>query len=296
MGEQLTYDATITLSAQPTDTVEFVMEVPQSFQNSIASGSTIEAFAMVEQTGTGVDPFVVFDLIPSVFDGTANTVTMQIPQAAFTEVPPAGSSGNFVAVVTLASTPGTARRRLLRRELQGSCAVIPFNCPLAGTDCATATVSNAFRRGGGVLQYYALDFGVPAMTVVIAAADGTVVDEGTNLKSWGNYVIIRHSSDGASTVYGFLQSTIVSKGDVVTVGQTIGVSGQSGPANADALHFELVPSGKNAATKERVDPFPCINAVTTVPSQSPSQSLMPSESAVPTTDMVVRLRHLQVDV
>ena len=259
------------------------MDVPQSFQNSIASGSTIEAFAMVEQTGTmGVAPFVVFDLITSVFDGAANTVTMQIPQAAFTQVPPAGITGSFVAVVTLASTPGTARRRLLRRELQAYCEVKAFNCPLDGIDCVQS-VANSFSRGGMMNQYYAVDFDAMAGTLVLAAANGTVVDTATTSDSWGAYVMIRHSSDNATTVYGFLDanSIVVSKNAGVDLGQKIGVVGQSGPANTTLLHFELVPSGENAATKERIDPTPCINAVTSVPSQSPSQSLMPSESNAP---------------
>ena len=276
---QLTYDTTITTNVQPsTETVQFVMDVPQSFRNSVDSGSTIEAFAMVEQTSSTGATFVVFDLIPSTFDPTANTVTMQIPQAAFTMLAPNAPMGEFQAVITLASSPGSGRRRLLRR-LQ-TCPVTMFNCPLEGIDCATATISTSFMRGGTGNQYYAVDFSVPANTVVLAAADGSVVAAGS-ATSWGMYVIVRHSSDSASTLYGFLSRVAVAVGSTVSVGDTIGASGMSGSAGGPLLHLELVPSGTFAATKERVDPIPCINAVTNVPSMTPSQSLLPSESTAP---------------
>ena len=269
------------------------MDVPQSFRNSVPGGSTIEAFAMVEQQAPSVQNFVIFDLISSTFDGSANTVTMQVPRDAFTTVAP-NANNQFQAVITLASSPGAGRRRVRRRQLQG-CAVEPFNCPLA----AGCTPTNSFVRGVANRAYYGIDISVQTPgTMVLAAADGEIVETGA-ADSWGNYVVLRHSSDSASTLYGFLASPfIVSQGSMVSAGDVIGLSGMSGSANDSLLHLELVPSGLTASTKERVDPVPCILPLTSVPSSAPSQSLEPSASLAPSmapNGALIRLRHLLVD-
>lgn len=76
---------------------------------------------------------------------------------------------------------------------------------------------------------------------VSAANDGIVVFN-DDLQIYGKAVIIDHGF-GITTLYGQLDSSLVSEGDKVFRGQTIGAIGSSGLAQSTALHFEVRLSG-----------------------------------------------------
>jgi murein DD-endopeptidase MepM/ murein hydrolase activator NlpD len=95
----------------------------------------------------------------------------------------------------------------------------------------------------------AVDWDVPEGTIVCAAREGRVVgvrEDSTfsgadpKLKPLGNYVIIKHA-DGTFADYHHLQTggAMVKIGDEVTVGQPIGLSGQTGFASKPHLHFAV---------------------------------------------------------
>jgi murein DD-endopeptidase MepM/ murein hydrolase activator NlpD len=95
----------------------------------------------------------------------------------------------------------------------------------------------------------AVDWTVPEGTVVCAARDGRVVgvrEDSTvggrdrKLRPFANYVIIKHA-DGTFADYVHLKTggALVKMGDEVTVGQPIGLSGQTGFASAPHLHFSV---------------------------------------------------------
>jgi Peptidase family M23/PA14 domain len=92
---------------------------------------------------------------------------------------------------------------------------------------------------------YAYDFGLVLDTPVLAAADGVVAYVhdgetacgGAELLLDANYVTINHA-DGSATQYGHLTSVGVKVGDVVTAGQEIGRSGDTGYTGCmPHLHF-----------------------------------------------------------
>lgn len=95
----------------------------------------------------------------------------------------------------------------------------------------------------------AVDWAVPEGTVVCAAREGCVVgvrQDSTvggpdrKLRSLANYVIVKHP-DGTFADYVHLKvgGALVKMGDQVTVGQPIGLSGQTGFASAPHLHFSV---------------------------------------------------------
>ena len=95
----------------------------------------------------------------------------------------------------------------------------------------------------------AVDWTVPEGTVVCAAREGRVVgvrQDSTfsgpdrKLRPLANYVIIKHA-DGTFADYVHLKTggALVKMGDEVTVGQPIGLSGQTGFASAPHLHFSV---------------------------------------------------------
>ena len=76
---------------------------------------------------------------------------------------------------------------------------------------------------------------------VLAANAGKVVNADW-LGIYGNCVIIDHGL-GVQSLYGHLSSIDVKVGDMVTRGQTLGRSGQTGLAGGDHLHFTMLVGG-----------------------------------------------------
>ena len=76
-----------------------------------------------------------------------------------------------------------------------------------------------------------------AGTPVKAADNGVVVYAGSQLKGFGNLILVRHA-DRWVTAYAHLGSMKVSKGDVVKRGQSIGTVGSTGSVDSPQLHFE----------------------------------------------------------
>jgi len=91
----------------------------------------------------------------------------------------------------------------------------------------------------------ALDYGVPIGTTVYAAGDGVILAAGLRSGGLGYCTIIQHA-DGLRTYYGHGNGTFyVSEGDVVSKGQAIMLSGNSGRSTGPHLHFEVRVSPYN---------------------------------------------------
>jgi len=77
----------------------------------------------------------------------------------------------------------------------------------------------------------------------------------------GNYVVITSDDATADYVYMHLRDkALVSKGDTVTTGQTIGYVGRTGDATACHLHFELWPAPGWYTGGQATDPLPSLKA------------------------------------
>lgn len=71
-----------------------------------------------------------------------------------------------------------------------------------------------------------------------AAAKGRVAFVGSNIKSFGRLVLIKHDG-GIITAYAHLGEITVKEGEIVKVGQAIGSIGKSGRVESPQLHFEI---------------------------------------------------------
>ncbi|TQS42870.1 M23 family metallopeptidase [Cryptosporangium phraense] len=81
------------------------------------------------------------------------------------------------------------------------------------------------------------DFAAPEGAPIHAAASGVVVRAGWN-GGYGNYTCIYHGGD-LSTCYGHQSRILVSPGQEVSRGETIGLVGTTGASTGDHLHFEV---------------------------------------------------------
>ncbi len=86
-------------------------------------------------------------------------------------------------------------------------------------------------------------------TPIVAAADGVVTDAGPTA-GYGAYVKIRHN-DGTVTLYGHINTWLVSVGERVMAGDQIATMGNRGNSTGPHLHFEVLIGGSN-----RIDPVP----------------------------------------
>jgi murein DD-endopeptidase MepM/ murein hydrolase activator NlpD len=99
------------------------------------------------------------------------------------------------------------------------------------------TLSSPFGRRDGRV-HDGIDVAVAEDTPVRAACDGVVAYAGNGLRGYGNVVIVQHAG-ALATVYAHNRALDVRQGELVTRGQVIARSGQTGRATAPHLHFEV---------------------------------------------------------
>lgn len=83
-----------------------------------------------------------------------------------------------------------------------------------------------------------INIAAPRGAPVVAAERGEVVYAGSELKGFGNLLLIRHEN-GWVTAYAHNSSLLVSKGERVSRGQVIARVGRSGSVDRPQLHFEI---------------------------------------------------------
>ncbi|KFG68791.1 hypothetical protein JH26_15125 [Microvirga sp. BSC39] len=112
---------------------------------------------------------------------------------------------------------------------------------------ATASVSGDFRwpaRGRVIAGFGAnggnegINIAVPEGTPVKATEAGTVTYAGSEVKGYGNLVLIKHEN-GYVSAYAHNGSLNVKRGEQVKRGQVIATSGQTGNVTSPQLHFEI---------------------------------------------------------
>ncbi len=83
-----------------------------------------------------------------------------------------------------------------------------------------------------------INIALPEGTPVKATESGTVAYAGSELKGYGNLVLIRHDN-GFVSAYAHNGELLVKRGEKVRRGQVVAKSGQSGNVASPQLHFEL---------------------------------------------------------
>jgi murein DD-endopeptidase MepM/ murein hydrolase activator NlpD len=96
----------------------------------------------------------------------------------------------------------------------------------------------AFGPKPNGLQNDGINLAVPEGTPIKAAEDGVVAYAGSELKGYGNLVLVRHAN-GFVTAYAHASEILVKRGDSVKRGQIIARAGQTGNVTSPQLHFEI---------------------------------------------------------
>jgi murein DD-endopeptidase MepM/ murein hydrolase activator NlpD len=94
-----------------------------------------------------------------------------------------------------------------------------------------------------------IDLAAPIGTPIYAAADGVVIDAGP-AAGFGAWVKLRHA-DGTVTLYGHVNTWVVSVGQRVMAGDQIATVGNRGQSTGPHCHFSVLLNGTNY-----IDPLP----------------------------------------
>lgn len=141
-----------------------------------------------------------------------------------------------------------ARRAAQQSGGSGGGVVTPvsgsFTWPLPsyGMGCVNSSYGYRTHPISGKRKLHAgTDMAVPKGTTIVAAKSGTVVKSYMS-SSYGNYTVIDHGG-GVMTAYAHQSKRLVSVGDQVSAGDTIGLVGSTGNSTGNHLHFEVYVNG-----------------------------------------------------
>lgn len=138
-----------------------------------------------------------------------------------------GKRNQRVATKTVSST-----QRSSTKSIAKSAAPVKDRCWLWPTQGSVITPFSA-RDGGNK----GLDIAGNRGQAIYAAAPGTVVYVGNQLRGYGNLVMIKHD-DNYITAYAHNETMLVKNGDKVKAKQKIATMGSSGAASV-RLHFQI---------------------------------------------------------
>jgi Membrane proteins related to metalloendopeptidases len=101
--------------------------------------------------------------------------------------------------------------------------------------------SHVISPFGGARHHPGIDLKTRPNDNICATFDGVVTMSGTYF-GYGNCIKIKHNN-GFETLYGHQSRNLVKSGDKVKAGQIIGLTGRTGHATTEHLHFELFFKG-----------------------------------------------------
>lgn len=105
-----------------------------------------------------------------------------------------------------------------------------------------ANVISPYKNDRGSHRHSGVDLKTKPKDPIYAVSDG-VVTMSKNYSGYGKCIIIRHA-DGTETLYAHNSKNYVREGEKVRGGQKIALTGKTGRATTEHLHFEVRKNGK----------------------------------------------------
>jgi murein DD-endopeptidase MepM/ murein hydrolase activator NlpD len=180
----------------------------------------------------------------------ARDAAVNLPQSFLTRVVPRlagdGSEGDLAALFHEVNTRLRAENEARIRELLADSAQTPY-FEGALTQLRNSQVTSRFAeqrtylvdgRSISSATHYGYDLAATAAAPITAAGPGRVAFAG-ELGIYGNCVLVDHGL-GLASLYGHLSRLDVKEGDPVRQGDTLGLSGATGLAGGDHLHFAVL--------------------------------------------------------
>jgi len=168
-----------------------------------------------------------------------------VTAVARTEAPRKEAEKKTEPVRTAALAPQTARSDAAPvAPTAAPAAAAPAAAPAAAATSEAASPEFRWPARGRIIQGFkpgqseGINIAVPEGTAVKAAEGGEVAYAGSELKGYGNLVLIRHPN-GFVSAYAHNGELMVKRGETVRRGQVIAKSGQTGNVSSPQLQFQL---------------------------------------------------------
>ncbi len=245
------------------------LRLPNQRTHTVRSGESISLIAerygisryQLAQVNRIGPPYRIYPGQKLRLPGTSQPVASPVERRAARTVPPLPPARpGDAAVVTVRPATQTAPRvatrpsteptpRTPRPEPRQVTSDSKLIWPVGGR------VISRFGPKPGGLHNDGVNIAAAAGTPVVAAAAGTVVYAGNELRGFGNLVLIRHG-DGLTTAYAHLGETLVDRGQKVRRGEKIATVGNSGGVSPTQLHFEMRKGRKAVNPVAALGPVP----------------------------------------
>ncbi len=205
-----------------------------------AAGQTINLGESVPDDGASLA--TARDVMP-LASGREATVSMGVggsaPASGVLPLPDAEDTANMAALAK--GERVVAERAAREAEARRPLFVLP----------AEGSFTSGFGSRWGT-THMGIDIANSIGTPIVAVADGVVVESGP-ANGFGLWVRVEHS-EGTTTVYGHINSSLVSEGQEVEAGEEIAEMGNRGQSTGPHLHFEVwSPDG------EKLNPLSWLN-------------------------------------
>ncbi|MEU9137209.1 M23 family metallopeptidase [Streptomyces sp. NPDC048404] len=193
--------------------------------------SMVRTRAAVLTVGLGASVVLGAGVATAAETGVSSSATVTAANAVHTQA--AAQAKAAVAKKTAATKAAVAKKAAAKKKAAS------WIDPVA-----KYSLSASFNQAGGMWahKHSGQDFAVPTGTNVMAAHGGTVVKAGGNGAgdgpAYGNAVVIKHAN-GTYSQYAHLSRIDVHIGQVVSTGQHIALSGNTGNSSGPHLHFEI---------------------------------------------------------
>jgi murein DD-endopeptidase MepM/ murein hydrolase activator NlpD len=188
--------------------------------------------------------------------GLAGAVLAETPAspAAPRELTPPAAPPVTVAMPAPGSTPTgpSATPKILNSGAEKKVVALDAGTATAVTAPAAGSVASGKLRWpaqGRIIAGYGprtdgthndgINISLPMGADIHAAENGKVAYAGSELKGYGNLILVRHDNTGLVTAYAHASELLVKRGDVVTRGQVIAKAGKTGAVDQPQLHFEV---------------------------------------------------------
>lgn len=100
-----------------------------------------------------------------------------------------------------------------------------------------ARLSRGFKTTGR-RPHLGIDLAGPRKTPIFSAHGGVVIYTGRDFRGFGKMILIE-SGTGWATLYAHLDEILVSEGQKIRLGESIGLMGSTGRSTGNHLHFEI---------------------------------------------------------
>ncbi|MDE1900803.1 MAG: M23 family metallopeptidase [Alphaproteobacteria bacterium] len=180
---------------------------------------------------------------PANTGATAAPVPLTGDQSSVTPQPLATQNGSQTQPVQALNQPTPPPQQVATTAAPAAAASVATTDTPAMVWPVQGPIISGFGAKGPGLTNDGVDIGAPLGAPVAAAAAGTVVYAGDEMKGFGNLVLIRHQ-DNWVTAYAHLGRVLVHKDSIVAQGDMIGTVGKTGNVSTPELHFETRHDGK----------------------------------------------------